>query len=63
MTTITAPLRRSPRTMRTPSAPSTAWARRAMRRVRYLTEGMNSDDRARACDIALRPYSEARSTR
>ena len=63
MTTITAPLRRSPRTMRTPSAPITTWARRTVRRLRYMGEGMNGDHRARVCDLTLRPYPEARTPR
>ncbi|MEM7284905.1 MAG: hypothetical protein AAF480_01005 [Actinomycetota bacterium] len=63
MTTITAPLRRTPHAMRTPSASASARARRAITRFRRITEGMNSDDRARLCDITLQGYSEARTIR
>lgn len=63
MTTITAPLRHSPHVMRTLTTSASARTRRAIVRIRRVTEGMNSDDRARLCDVTLQGFSEARSIR
>lgn len=63
MTTITAPLRRSPRTVRTPSAPVSARARQILKTIRRRSESINGDHRATLCDLTLRPYSEARTLR
>ena len=63
MTTITAPLRRSPRAFRTASAPAPARMRRALTQFRRITEGMNADDRATLCELTLRPHATHGSPR
>ncbi len=63
MTTITAPLRRSPRAFRTASAPAPARMRRAFTHLRRVGEGLNSDHRATLCDLTLRPYTDTGSLR
>ena len=63
MTAVTAPLRRAPRTLRTPSAVTPARVRRTLSYIRRVSEGMNSNDRARLCDVTLQPYTEARFQR
>ena len=63
MTTITAPLRRSPRAIRTAAAPAPARLRRALHHLRRVGDGLHSDDRATLCDLTLRPYTHTGSLR
>jgi len=66
MTSITTPLPQTShpkRNVRAMLAPASARLQQARRRLRYVSEGINSDDRAPLCDLTLRPYPEARSAR
>jgi hypothetical protein len=45
------------------TAPAAALGQRAFRHLRRVGEGLNSDDRARLCDLTLQPYHEARFAR